>query len=112
MAPEQAAGNVVDVRADVYALGAILYQTLAGQPPTSERDALPPPLGRLEPHVPKDLLAIVDKAMARQPDGRYPSAFELGEDLRSFLGGKRVAARREGWAVRLRRLFRRAEPLP
>jgi serine/threonine protein kinase len=112
MPPEQAAGDVVDARADVYALGAILYQTLAGQPPTSERDAAPPPLGRLEPHVPKDLLAIVDKAMARQRDGRYPSAFELGEDLRRFLGGKRVAANRKTWPVRLRRLFKRSQPLP
>jgi len=102
MPPEQAAGDAVDVRADVYALGAILYQMLAGAPPASGRTVTP--LAQLEPHVPRDVLAIVDKAMARQRADRYPSAFELGEDLRHFLAGQWVSARRYSWAARLHRL--------
>ena len=98
MAPEQAAGEAVDVRADVYALGAILYQTLAGAPPASSGTVTP--LGRLEPHVPRDLLAIVDQAMAPRRADRYPSAFELGEDLRRFLAGQWVSAR-HSWPARL-----------
>ena len=52
------------------------------------------PLARLEPNLPADLLAIVHKAMAWEPADRYPSAFELSEDLKRFLAGQWVAARR------------------
>jgi serine/threonine protein kinase len=88
MAPEQAAGQPVDPRADVYALGAILHYVLAGTPPQTT------PLGALEPRLPPDLRAIVDKALAPDPTRRYPSAFELADDLRRFAGGQLVAARR------------------
>jgi serine/threonine protein kinase len=88
MAPEQAAGQPVDPRADVYALGAILHYVLAGTPPQTT------PLGALEPRLPPDLRAIVDKALAPDPTRRYPSAFELADDLKRFAGGQLVAARR------------------
>jgi eukaryotic-like serine/threonine-protein kinase len=100
MSPEQAAGRPVDPRADVYALGAILYYVLAGtspQPSTTEPPGAPArliPLASLEPRLPPDLLAIVDKALAADAARRYPSAFELAEDLRRFTGGQLVAARR------------------
>ncbi len=100
MPPEQAQGRPIDPRADVYALGAILYYVLAGtapQPSSSQPGAQAVglvPLARLEPRLPADLLAIVDKAMAANPDQRYPSAFELAEDLRRFQGGELVLARR------------------
>jgi serine/threonine protein kinase len=88
MPPEQAAGRPVDPRADVYALGAILHYVLAGTPPQ------PTPLASLEPRLPPDLLAIVNKALAPDPDRRYPSAFELADDLKRFTGGQLVGARR------------------
>jgi serine/threonine protein kinase len=106
MSPEQAAGESVDVRADVYALGAILYMMLAGQPPAPAGGGAVSvtPLVQLEPHLPADLLAIVDKAMAWQRGERYPSAFELAEDLKRFLAGQWVTARRYSWPARLQRL--------
>jgi serine/threonine protein kinase len=106
MPPEQAAGEAVDARADVYALGAMLYHVLAGAPPHPDsqrgrttaqapRDYQPPvPLARAEPNVPSDLAAIVSKAMAADRGARYLSAFELGEDLKRFQTGQLVAAHR------------------
>jgi WD40 repeat protein len=104
MPPEQAAGHPVDERADVYALGAILYRLLSGQPPftgASSQEVLrqvltqePLSLARLEPGVPEELLAIVSRAMAREPARRYPTARELAEDLRRFQTGQLVGAHR------------------
>jgi len=103
MSPEQAAGKPVDLRSDVYSLGAILYFVLAGTAP--QPDATNPPgqapaasgklvpLGTLEPRLPPDLLAIVETAIAMDADQRYPSAFELAEDLKRFASGQLVAAR-------------------
>jgi serine/threonine protein kinase len=100
MSPEQAAGRPVDPRADVYALGAILYYVLAGtspQPSTADPPGAPArlaPLASLEPGLPPDLLAIVDKALAADAARRYPSAFELADDLKRLAGGQLVTARR------------------
>ena len=116
MSPEQAAGKPVDPRADVYALGAILYYVLAGtgrSRSTSPPDRAPAasgrlvPLAALEPRLPPDLLAIVDKAIAADPGRRYPSAFELADDLKRFAGGQLVAARRYSPLVRAGRFVAR-----
>jgi serine/threonine protein kinase len=117
MPPEQAAGQPVDERADVYALGAILYHLLAGRPPyegTRSREVLtqvlegePVPLARLQSAVPQELLDVVARAMAREPARRYPSARELAEDLRRFQTGKLVAAHRySSWELTLRFMSR------
>jgi tetratricopeptide (TPR) repeat protein len=102
MAPEQAAGEPLDERADVYGLGAMLYHVLSGAPPykgeTADQvmdqvlDGPPVPLAEREAGVPKDLLAIVEKAMARNPSRRYANAKQLGDDLKRFQRGQLVAA--------------------
>ncbi|HKE14531.1 MAG TPA: protein kinase, partial [Kofleriaceae bacterium] len=104
MPPEQAAGKDVDERADVFALGAILYHVLGGVEPyrgASSEAVLaavlagpPAPLERVEPGLAQDLVTIVEKAMAALPDARYPTAFQLVEDLRRFQTGKLVGAHR------------------
>jgi tetratricopeptide (TPR) repeat protein len=117
MPPEQAAGEPVDERADVYALGAILYTALAGEPPYTGKSAddvlarvlvAPPvPIERKQPRLPADLVTIVGKALAREPADRYPSARELAEDLRRFQTGQLVAAHRYSRAARFVRWVRR-----
>ncbi len=103
MPPEQARGEAVDERADVYALGAMLYHTLTGEPPYFEsRDGdetlelvLSQPAASLrgiEPEAPLDLVTLVEKAMAREPGDRYPSAQEVAEELRRFETGQLVGA--------------------
>jgi WD40 repeat protein len=102
MPPEQASGADVDERADVYALGAILYHLLGGGEPyattsqTLEEVLAGPPrrLGELEPELPHDLVTIIEKAMAREREARYRTAVELAEDLRRFQTGQLVVAHR------------------
>ena len=113
MPPEQAAGGSVDERADVYAIGAILYQLLTGAPPftadTKTRvlaavsDTPPRAIREIVPGAPRELVAIVERAMARDREARYRTARELAEDLRAFLTGKLVGAHRYSRAQRLRR---------
>ena len=108
--PEQARGAAVDERADVYALGAILYHVLAGAAPYSGRPGEilqrvgagpPPPIEAAAPGAPRDLVSIVGKAMARDPAERYASARELADELVRFRAGVLVEAhaysRRELW---------------
>ncbi len=101
MAPEQARGESVDKRADVYALGAVLYQLLVGRSPyqgssaevmSKLLDGPPADVAVLADGVPADLAAIVRKAMARTPDERYPDADAFARDLRRFLTGHLVEA--------------------
>src|SRR5262249_24687714 len=93
MPPEQAAGDAVDQRADVYALGAILYHVLAGHAPyrgvTTEQviaqlRAGPPPPAK----GPAVLTSILAKAMARDREGRYADAFALVEELKRVQTGQ------------------------
>jgi tetratricopeptide (TPR) repeat protein/tRNA A-37 threonylcarbamoyl transferase component Bud32 len=112
MPPEQARG-VTDERSDVYALGALLYHLLAGEPPydgDSSEEVLaqlesgaPLPLATRQPEVPVELTAIVDKAMARAPEARYPSARELAADLKRFQTGQLVSSHRYSTSELVRR---------
>jgi len=117
MSPEQARGDVVDERADVYALGAVLYEVLAGMPPHADATpqavldrviAGPPrPLQMVAPSVSGELATIVRKAMARDPDSRYPNGIAFAEDLRRFTTGKLVSAHSYStWALLRKRLAR------
>ena len=102
MAPEQARGELVDARADVYAIGAVMYELLAGRAPHADETpkamldrviAGPPaPIDSVAPTVPTELADIISKAMARLPEERYANATLLAEDLRAFQTGKLVSA--------------------
>ncbi len=92
MAPEQAMGaEAVDGRADVYAVGAILYHMLTGSPPYGREDATatlmqllkgdPPRARSIDNTVPEELEAVIERAMARDPEQRTPSARQLAQDL-------------------------------
>jgi WD40 repeat protein len=117
MPVEQANGMPLDARADVYAIGAILYYVLAGREPygsksveqilASVRAGPPERVERVEPAVPRELAAIVAKAMARNPRDRYPTAKELGEDLERFVAGQLVAAHEYTWFERAERWIAR-----
>jgi WD40 repeat protein len=113
MAPEQAAGEPVDERADVYALGAILYHVVSGKVPhegTTLEEMVRRviagevrPLTERVPEVPRDLAAIVTKAMALAPSERYANGQAFVDDLRSFLTGQLVGS----YTYRPRELLRR-----
>ncbi len=99
---EQARGEIVDERADVFAIGAILYHVLAGVPPYQGEDANkiieqvleqpPEPIERKQRRVAGELITIVHKAMAREAKDRYRTAQDLADDLKRFQTGKLVSA--------------------
>jgi hypothetical protein len=119
MAPEQITGGrvPVDGRADVYALGATLYEMLTLRPPFvgASRDQVlaqilqkePTPPRKLNPKVPVDLETICLKCLEKDPDRRYATAGALAEDLRRYVNRFAIAAKRAGPAQRLVKWVRR-----
>ena len=100
--PEQAQGAQPDPRSDLYSLGIVLYEMVAGRPPFSGENPVsiaykqvhenPQPLNQIVADVPKSFEAIVAKLLSKKPEVRYPTAEALRDDLRRFRAGEPVQA--------------------
>ncbi len=100
--PEQAQGEGVDGRSDVYSLAVVLYEMLIGKPPFTGDNAVaiatkhvrevPRALTERDPTIPSNLEAIIMKAMAKSPDDRYQSAEDFKDDLSRYISGAQVEA--------------------
>ena len=117
--PEQAEGDLhaIDVRSDVYSLGVMLYQAITGKLPydtssgisaalASIKTAVPATLGAV-PGLDEDLRTIILKCLSKEPERRYQSATDVAGDLRSWLAGEPIAARRDSAWYTLRSTARR-----
>lgn len=94
ISPEQAQGRKVDGRSDVYSLGVLVYEMLAGCPPFSGRTLAllhnhvhdrPPPIRRFNPRLSRRTQKIIGQALAKDPDKRYPTAGQFSRDLSASL---------------------------
>jgi tetratricopeptide (TPR) repeat protein/predicted Ser/Thr protein kinase len=109
MSPEQAVGNPVDVRSDVYSLGATLYELLSDRPPFRGKNVYdtvdkvvtqePDPLT----NIAEDLRTVVSKCLMKEASQRYPTALDLAEDLRRWLEGEAILAHPPSVFYRLRK---------
>jgi formylglycine-generating enzyme required for sulfatase activity len=123
MSPEQAEGRLggIDARSDIWSLGVVLFELVAGRPPFTGETPVkiltailqddPIPLQRLVPGISRDFSAIVMRCLRKDAAQRYPNAAELADDLARFLRGDRVQASHEGPLSGVRRSIRR-NPAP
>ncbi len=117
MAPEQIRGGAIDARTDVFGLGAMLYEALTAQVPHPGGNVAetfhailtqePVPPRRLNARLPLDLETVCLRALEKEPDKRYATAKALAEDLRRWLDGEAVDARRPGALARVFRFLHR-----
>ncbi|MFE7720409.1 Stk1 family PASTA domain-containing Ser/Thr kinase [Nocardia rhizosphaerihabitans] len=102
LSPEQARGETVDARSDVYSVGCVLFEILTGQPPFTGDSPVavayqhvkedPPLPSSVNPGVPRELDSVILKAMAKNPANRYQTAAEMRADLIRVLGGQKPIA--------------------
>jgi len=125
MPPEQARSEDLDVRADVYAIGAMMYELLTGRAPyvtpgvrqpayrilNDVVEGAPKRIEQIQKGVPAELVAIVEKAMARDRGERFANVTELANDLRAFLAQRVVKAYRTGALVEMKLWVRRNRAL-
>jgi len=100
--PEQAQGKPVDPKSDLYSLGVVLFEMLVGRPPFTGDTPVaiaykhvheqPPRLRDADPQLPREIEAITQKLLAKNPANRYPSADDLRADLRRFREGHKLSA--------------------
>ncbi len=121
MAPEQARGDVriLDARCDIHALGATLYEFLAGKPPFEGDNSLDvlvkvineeaKPVRYHNPQIPVELETIVQKCLQKEPSRRYETAAALAQDLNRFLEGEPILARPVTWS---HRAYKRVKKYP
>jgi serine/threonine protein kinase len=119
MSPEQAAGNIsgLSPRSDIYSLGVILYEIVAGRHPYRDLDIFElleqvkagkwPPLRTAQASAPRALARICEVAMAYDPAARYSTACQLAEDVRRFIAGEAVSVYKEPPLDRIARFCRR-----
>ncbi|MGV3622327.1 MAG: serine/threonine-protein kinase [Archangium sp.] len=116
MSPEQALGLAADARSDVWGLGACLYHLLTGHPPIMGGSLLSAvkhaaageisPALAVEPHAPRELAAICEKALSVERSSRYANATALASDLEAWLAGRAVSAREYSAGERLWRAIK------
>jgi serine/threonine protein kinase/WD40 repeat protein len=123
MPPEQARGDLANVteRSDIYSLGAILYEIVTGFPPYDEidpqevlarvRTTPPVPVLQREPRAPRELVAIIERAMAREPGRRLDSAKRLAEEVLAFRDGRALTVYRYSLAEQVARFAKRNRAL-
>src|SRR5262245_6475153 len=120
MSPEQARGQRVDARTDIFSLGVALYEMIAGSPPFDGVNALdvisailqkePAPLSQIAAETPQELDRIIGKALRKDREERYQSAKELLIDLKDFKGEQAMAAKLESSGQTNKEQVKRRKP--
>jgi serine/threonine protein kinase len=109
MAPEQATGEPIDARTDLFSLGSVLYELCTGQPPFQAAstvavmrrvcDDTPRPIREINPDIPEPLCRLIDRLLAKRPADRPAQALEVADDLRQFLAEQTIMGNRTGSTV-------------